>query len=58
MKQEFVTHVELPSKRKNKLEKREEELVALLDKHRSGNGEYDCLVPGSGEKTQHIKHIY
>jgi N-acetyl sugar amidotransferase len=30
--------------------KREEELVALLDQHRSKDGSYDCLVPGSGGK--------
>jgi len=29
---------------------REEELVKLLDKHRSTDGSYDCLVPGSGGK--------
>lgn len=31
-------------------EKREEELIKLLDKHRSKDGSYDCLVPGSGGK--------
>ena len=30
--------------------KREEELLKLLDKHRSNDGSYDCLVPGSGGK--------
>lgn len=29
---------------------REEELLALLDKHRSKDGSYDCIVPGSGGK--------
>ena len=29
---------------------REEELLKLLDKHRSKDGSYDCLVPGSGGK--------
>lgn len=29
---------------------REEELMRLLDKHRSKDGSYDCLVPGSGGK--------
>lgn len=29
---------------------REEELIALLDEHRSKDGSYDCLVPGSGGK--------
>jgi N-acetyl sugar amidotransferase len=31
-------------------EKREKELLELLDKHRSNDGSYDCLVPGSGGK--------
>jgi len=30
--------------------KREEELIQLLDKHRSKDGSYDCIVPGSGGK--------
>jgi len=30
--------------------KREEQLVALLDKHRKNDGSYDCLIPGSGGK--------
>ena len=29
---------------------REEELLALLDKHRRTDGAYDCIVPGSGGK--------
>ena len=29
---------------------REKKLIRLLDKHRKKNGEYDCLVPGSGGK--------
>ncbi|MGC6434370.1 MAG: N-acetyl sugar amidotransferase [Crocinitomicaceae bacterium] len=29
---------------------REKELIQLLDKHRSKDGSYDCLVPGSGGK--------
>ena len=29
---------------------REKKLVQLLDKYRKSNGEYDCLVPGSGGK--------
>ena len=29
---------------------REKKLIQLLDKHRKNNGEYDCLVPGSGGK--------
>lgn len=31
-------------------EKREEELLMLLDKYRKKDGSYDCLVPGSGGK--------
>ena len=31
-------------------EKREKELLELLDKYRSKDGSYDCLVPGSGGK--------
>lgn len=31
-------------------EKREEELVRLLDKYRRNDGQYDCIVPGSGGK--------
>jgi N-acetyl sugar amidotransferase len=40
------------NEKKNQIdwEKREEELLKLLDKHRSKDGSYDCLVPGSGGK--------
>lgn len=31
-------------------QKREEELIKLLDKYRKNDGSYDCLVPGSGGK--------
>lgn len=31
-------------------ERRERELVRLLDEHRRTDGEYDCIVPGSGGK--------
>ena len=31
-------------------QKREEDLLIILDKHRSKNGDYDCIVPGSGGK--------
>jgi len=37
-------------KKKIDWNKREEELIQLLDKHRSKDGSYDCLVPGSGGK--------
>jgi N-acetyl sugar amidotransferase len=30
--------------------KREEELLRLLDRHRRNDGNYDCIVPGSGGK--------
>ena len=37
---------------KNKInwKKREKELLKLLDKNRKSNGDYDCIVPGSGGK--------
>ena len=39
-------------------EKRHNELLILLDKHRKGNGEYDCLVPGSGGKDSvFVSHL-
>ena len=31
-------------------EQREQELLRLLDQHRREDGEYDCIVPGSGGK--------
>lgn len=38
--------------------KREQELLRLCDKHRSQDGSYDCIVPGSGGKdsafTSHV----
>ena len=37
-------------KKKINWEKREEELIKLLDKYRSSDEQYDCLVPGSGGK--------
>tara|TARA_E500000318_G_scaffold111353_1_gene129664 strand:+ start:497 stop:1930 length:1434 start_codon:yes stop_codon:yes gene_type:complete len=37
---------------------REEELIALCDKHRSTDGSYDCLLPGSGGKDSfYAAHI-
>jgi len=38
------------TKEKIDWEKREKELLQLLDQHRSKDGSYDCLVPGSGGK--------
>lgn len=37
-------------KEKINWEAREKELLKLLDQHRSKDGSYDCLVPGSGGK--------
>lgn len=37
-------------KQKIDWEKREKELLELLDKYRSKDGSYDCIVPGSGGK--------
>lgn len=37
-------------KEKINWDKREEELIKLLDKYRRSDGQYDCLVPGSGGK--------
>ena len=31
-------------------QEREKELIDLCDKHRKSNGEYDCIVGGSGGK--------
>ncbi len=50
-------------KEKINWQQREEELLQLLDKYRSKDGSYDCLVPGSGGKDSayqaHIlKHKY
>jgi len=43
--------------------KRKNELFELLDKHRSRNGSYDCIVPSSGGKdsanvAHRLKHEY
>jgi N-acetyl sugar amidotransferase len=39
-------------------EKREKELIKLLDKYRKNDGSYDCLVPGSGGKdSAYQSHI-
>ena len=37
-------------KTKNKLEKKEKELIKICNKYRKSNGEYDVIVPGSGGK--------
>lgn len=44
-------------------EKREETLLKLLDKYRSKDGSYDCVVPGSGGKdssyvAHQLKYVY
>lgn len=45
-------------KEKIEWKKREEELVRLLDRHRSKDGSYDCIVPGSGGKDSvYAAHI-
>lgn len=36
-------------------DQREKELIELLDKHRSKDGSYDCLVPGSGGKDSFMQ---
>ena len=37
---------------------REKELLALLDQHRSRDGAYDCIVPGSGGKDSvYASHV-
>jgi N-acetyl sugar amidotransferase len=39
-------------------QKREEELLVLLDEYRRNDGNYDCLVPGSGGKDSvYASHI-
>ena len=39
-------------------ELREKELINLLDKYRKSNGDYDCIVPGSGGKdSAYQSHI-
>ena len=39
-------------------EAREKELIQLLDEHRREDGEYDCIVPGSGGKDSiYASHI-
>ena len=42
---------------------REKELIDLLDKHRKGNGDFDIIVPSSGQKdsaivAHQLKHKY
>ncbi|MCX5855347.1 MAG: N-acetyl sugar amidotransferase [Deltaproteobacteria bacterium] len=38
--------------------KREGELIRLLDKHRKNDGNYDCVVPGSGGKdSAYAAHV-
>ncbi len=53
------------SRRKKKInyKKRERELLKLLERHRSNNRNYDCIVPGSGGKdscyaTHVLKYKY
>ena len=45
-------------KKKINWEQRELELIDLCDKYRKTDGEYDCLVPGSGGKDSFMQaHI-
>lgn len=45
-------------KKKINWKEREIKLLELLDKHRSKNGDYDCIVPGSGGKdSAYASHI-
>ena len=45
-------------KKRINFDKREKELLELLDKHRGKHGEYDCIVPGSGGKdSSYASHI-
>ena len=45
-------------KKKINFEKREKQLLKLLDKHRGKYGKYDCIVPGSGGKDScYAAHI-
>lgn len=38
--------------------KREEELYALLDKYRSKDGSYDCIVPEAEVRTAPFRHTF
>ena len=39
-------------------ESREQELVRLLDRHRREDGNYDCIIPGSGGKdSAYVSHL-
>ncbi len=45
-------------KKKINYKKREKELLKLLERHRSNNRNYDCIVPGSGGKDScYATHI-
>lgn len=44
----------LEKKKKINWEEREKELLELCDKHRKSNGDFDCIVPGSGGKDSVI----
>ena len=39
-------------------EKREEELQVLLDRHRSKDGSYDVMVPGSGGAYRDFSNVW
>ena len=40
----------MPKRKKINWKERENQLIKLLDKYRSKDGSYDCIVPGSGGK--------
>ena len=44
-------------KKKINFKKREKELLKLLDRHRSNNKNYDCIVPGAEAKTAVMQHM-
>ena len=48
----------LSKKKYCRLRSREKELIELCDKYRSSNGEYDCLIPGSGGKDSFTPLIF
>ena len=37
--------------------KRRKELTKLLDKYRSKNGDYDCIVPGGGKDSVYAAYV-
>ena len=57
IKKEFVLPVNMLSLKETKLtEKREEQLLRLLDKHRSKTNKNDIIVPCSGKDGSWVAH--